>query len=263
LAPRVARAQDAGKRAIEGKEGRVVQRFAAGLVARLRVGLSRPSAADVRAHVRARAHFRHALPAGTLAAQRYVAVDLETTGLAPTRGDAIVAIGAVAIEQAMPTPRSFRTLVDPGRAIPAAATRHHGITAADVQGAPSEAAAVGALHAFAGDAVLVAHNAAFDMACLHAAELRGAPPTHNPALCSQALSQWLDPHEPDHSLDALAARMDEVIEGRHDALGDAQATARLFVRLLSRADARGIDHLEELFRRTRMHARLAAAADIF
>jgi DNA polymerase-3 subunit epsilon len=189
--------------------------------------------------------------------------DLETTGLAPTRGDAIVAIGAVELRDAMPTGRSFAALVDPRRPIPPASTRYHGITDADVAGAPEEAAAIAALHAFAGDAVLVAHNAAFDMACLHVAELRGAPPTPNPALCSLALSQWLDPQESDHSLDAVAARAGVVIAGRHDALGDAAATAELFARLLARADARGVDHLEELFRRTGMRARLAGAADRF
>lgn len=237
--------------------------IAASWMARLRIGLTTPNAEEVRAHLRSRAHFLRALPPGRLAAQHYVVFDLETTGLAPTRGDAIVAIGAVELQDAAPTGRSFRTLVDPRRPIPRTASAYHGITAADVAGAPPEPAAIAGLHAFAGEAVLVAHNAPFDMACLHAAELRGAPATPNPALCSLAVSQWLDPQEPDHSLDAVAARAGQVIAGRHDALGDAAATADLFCRLLARADARGIDHLEELFRRTGMRARLASAADRF
>jgi DNA polymerase-3 subunit epsilon len=237
---------------------------AAGLLARLYDAAGGASAGDVQAHIRARAHFQHALPACPLAAGRYVVFDLETTGLSPSRGDAIVSIGAVRVRDAAPDEAdTFSTLVDPGRPIPANATRYHGITAAMVAGAPTVPRAIALFQQFAGDDVLVAHNAAFDMACLHAAEYFGAPATANPALCSMALSQWLDPGEPDHSLDGVAARLSEVIPGRHDALGDALATARIFCRLLARADARGIDHLAELYRRVGMRRRLIAAAQDF
>jgi DNA polymerase-3 subunit epsilon len=236
----------------------------AALIQRIRAAANGAGRDDVLAHIRARAHFQHALPPGRLPAGNYVVFDLETTGLAPSRGDAIVAIGAVRVRDAMPDEAEpFRTLVNPGRAIPPLATGYHGITDRQVAGAPPVPEAIAAFHAFAGDAVLVAHNAAFDMACLYAAELGGAPATPNPALCSMALSQWLDPQEADHSLDALATRMAETIPGRHDALGDAVATARIFCRLLARADARGIDHLEELFRRVGMRRRLVAAAEHF
>jgi DNA polymerase-3 subunit epsilon len=218
----------------------------------------------VQAHIRARAHFQHALPACRLAAGRYVVFDLETTGLAPSRGDAIVSIGAVRVRDAAPDEADiFRTLVNPGRPIPPAATRYHGITAAMVASAPTVPQAIDSFLQFAGDDVLVAHNAAFDMACLHAAEHAGAPATPNPALCSMVLSHWLDPQETDHSLDGVAARLGEVIHGRHDALGDALATARIFCRLLARADARGVDHLEELYRRVGMRRRLIAASQDF
>jgi DNA polymerase III epsilon subunit-like protein len=239
-------------------------KHAAGWLARLRQGSGGPGRHEAQAHIRARAHFRRALPEGRLPAQDYVVFDLETTGLSPSAGDAIVSIGAVRVRAAAPDEaETFSTLVDPGRPIPALATRYHGITAAHVAGAPSVAQAVAAFQAFAGEAVLVAHNAAFDMACLHAAEFAGAPATPNPALCSLVLSQWLDPQEADHGLDAVAARMGEIIRGRHDALGDAMATARIFCRLLARADARGIDHLDELYRRTGMWRQLIAGAENF
>jgi DNA polymerase-3 subunit epsilon len=233
--------------------------LAFGWVARLR----RDPRTPPRDFLRARGKFHARLPDGKLPFQRYVVFDLETTGLSPSRGDAIVSIGAVRVDNAALAEARFSTLVDPGRPIPPASTRYHGITDAMVQGAPGEAEAVAGFAAFAAGAVLVAHNAAFDMTCLAAAEYRGAPPMPNPALCSLVLSQWLDPTETDHTLDGLAARMDEVIAGRHDALGDALATAAIFVRLLARADARGVDDLTELFRRTRMGARVAEGAEMF
>lgn len=238
-------------------------RLALGWMAQVGRAAAAPSRADMLAHLQARSHFQQALPPGRLASVPYVVFDLETTGLSPTRGDAIVSIGAVRVRGAELRAESFATLVNPGRPIPAESTRYHGITDAMVATAPPMAAALAAFRTFCGEDVLVAHNAGFDMTCLHVAEFRGAPPTPNPALCSLVLSQWLDPQEQDHSLDGLAARLDEVIAGRHDALGDAEATARIFCRLLARADARGVDDLEELFRRTRMRTRIAAASGHF
>ena len=237
---------------------------AVSLIQRMRGAGSGPGRQAVLAHIQGRAHFQHALPAARLASVPYVVFDLETTGLSPSRGDAIVSIGAVRVRDAAADESElFRTLANPGRKIPPLSTRYHGITDSQVAGAPPVADALALFQAFAGDAVLVAHNAAFDMACLYAAEFRGAPATTNPALCSMALSQWLDPEEPDHSLDGVATRLGEVIAGRHDALGDAIATARIFCRLLARADARGIDHLDELFRRVGMRRRLIAGAELF
>jgi DNA polymerase III epsilon subunit family exonuclease len=218
-----------------------------------------PSAQDF---LRARAHFHAPLPGGPIAAQRYVVFDLEATGLRPSAGDALLSIGAVRIRGAEAADR-FSTLVDPGRPIPPASIRYHGITDAAVNGAPRSPAAIAAFLAFAGDDPLVAHNAAFDRSLLFMEEHRGAPSVPNPFLCSLVLSRWLDPAEPDHSLDGLCGRAGILIEGRHQALGDAEATAALWVRLLARAAARGVENLQELTRRSRMQAMIAATAEHF
>ena len=111
--------------------------------------------------------------------------------------------------------------------------------------------------------MLVAHNAAFDRTLLFMEEHRGAPAVPNPILCSMVVSRWLDPQEPDHSLDGLCGRAGIVIDGRHQALGDAQATAALWVRLIARAAARGVDDLQELSRRSRMQLHVGAGAEAF
>ncbi|MCX7373935.1 MAG: exonuclease domain-containing protein, partial [Alphaproteobacteria bacterium] len=201
-------------------------------------------------------------PPGAVLAQRYVVFDLETTGLAPSRGDRLVQIGAVRLEAGQEA-ASFTTLVNPGRGIPALSTRFHGITDAMVADAPSIADAVAAFAAFAGDAVLVAHNAAFDRTVLTAAEQQDATPIHNPMLCSLLLARWLQPRELDMSLDGLCGRLGIVIEGRHHALGDARATASLWLHLLGRVTASGIDELPEIAKRSRMRDGIAEGPQKF
>ena len=202
------------------------------------------------------------LPPGPVQAHPYVVFDLETTGLKPSRGDAIVQIGAVRVVRGEEV-GSFVTLVDPGRPIPPVSTRYHGITDAMVAGAPGVAQAVGDFRDFAAGAVLVAHNAAFDMTALRAAARDGAPRLANPALCSMFLASWLDPKESDVTLDGLCGRMGIVIQGRHDALGDARATAALWMSLLARAAARGASELPELAARSRLAERIAEHARHF
>jgi DNA polymerase-3 subunit epsilon len=216
----------------------------------------------LREFLRARAYFRAPLPAGPLIAQRYVVFDLESTGLDVSGGDRLLSIGAVRLRDGE-VRESFTTLVNPARAIPPGSIRYHGITDAMVADAPPAAEALAQFQEFIGDDVLVAHNAAFDRALIFAEEFRGAPAIGNPFLCSVATSRWLDPQEADHSLDGLCGRAGIVIAGRHQALGDAEATALLWVSLLARAAARGVDDLAELARRSRMTAAMAATAEHF
>jgi DNA polymerase-3 subunit epsilon len=219
----------------------------------------KPSARDF---VRARAHFHAALPPGPLPFQRYVVFDLEATGLKPTNGDMLLSIGAVRLLNTEVVER-FETLVDPGRRIPPGSIRYHGITDEKVRGAPAVKEAIAAFLDFAGQDVLVAHNAAFDRTLLFMEEFRGAPAVPNPFLCSMAVSRWLDPAEPDHSLDGLCGRADIVIEGRHEALGDSEATAALWIHLLARAAARGGEDLQDLARRSRMIPAIAETSEHF
>ena len=212
--------------------------------------------------LRARAHFRAAWPEGPIAAQDYVVLDLESTGLKPSAGDALLSIGAVRLRDAAPI-AEFTTLVHPGRDIPPESTRYHGLTLDMLADAPRAPEAIARFRDFAGDAVLVAHSAAFDRSLLYMEEHRGAPALPNPFLCSLLLSRWLDPQEADHSLDGLCGREGIVITGRHEALGDARATAELWVRLLARAGARGVADLNDLARRSRMEAQMAESAAHF
>src|SRR2546428_3809598 len=94
----------------------------------------------------------------------YVVVDLETTGLRPGESG-ICEIGAVRL-RGFEVEAEFATLVDPGLPIGAGASAVTGLRTEQLRGAPRPAEAVRSFLAFAGDSVLVAHNARFDLAFL-------------------------------------------------------------------------------------------------
>lgn len=99
---------------------------------------------------------------------------------------------------------------------------------------------------FVGDSVLVAHNAAFDKKCLEiAAAESGAPMIDNPILDTLFLSYGIHEGTEGHSLDAIAERMGVTIEGRHTSMGDARATALIFLSLISLLPGRGVRTLAE------------------
>ena len=99
-----------------------------------------------------------------LESARFVVVDLETTGLRPGESQ-ICEIGAVRVEGLVGT-GTFETLVDPGVPLPPLVSALTGIADRDLFAAPGAVDAVRRFLAFAGDAVLVAHNARFDLAFL-------------------------------------------------------------------------------------------------
>lgn len=189
----------------------------------------------------------------------YVVFDTETTGLRPSAGDEIVSIAAARICQGrVLSGETFSRLVNPGRPIPPESTKFHGITDEMVRTAPSAAIALKQFHAFVEDAVLVAHNAAFDMSFLKLKQDAAGVRFDHVVLDSLLLSAFLFPDIADHSLDAVAARLGIDIAGRHSALGDAVATATIFAKLIELAEARGLGTLDELMRASRMTAEIRA-----
>jgi DNA polymerase-3 subunit epsilon len=176
----------------------------------------------------------------------YVVFDTETTGLSPMGGDAIVSLAGVRIvNRRILTGETFDRLVDPERPIPPESTRFHGITDDMVAGRPPLAVVLPQFKAFVADAVLVAHNAAFDLKFLRLHETKSGVVFDNPVLDTMLLSSHLDGEDEDESLDAALDRHGIVIEGRHTALGDAMATAALLLRLIDGLEAKGIRTLDD------------------
>jgi len=194
----------------------------------------------------------------------FVVFDTETTGLLPTEGDEIVQIAAVRIVNGRRVATEvFDTLVNPGRRIPEVSTAVHGITDAMVADAPDIIEVGRRFHKFAEGAVLVAHNAPFDLEFLRRKELLIGLSFDNPVLDTVLLSAVVFGQSEVHSLDALTHRLGITIPeaARHTAIGDTVATADAFLRLLPALKARGLTTFGAVVAEVRKHGRLLKDAN--
>jgi DNA polymerase III subunit epsilon len=190
-----------------------------------------------------------AAPAGAallLEEAAYVVVDLETTGLSPGRSR-ICEIGAARVER-LEHAGTFQTLVRPGERLPAAVAALTGLADTELRRAPQPAVAVRRFLAFADDAVLVAHNARFDLAfldreveCLTGRRLAG------PVVDTVWLARRLLAGRTSRcSLAALAHFFGTAARPCHRALPDAEATAEILLALIGLAQERGARTVAEL-----------------
>lgn len=189
----------------------------------------------------------------------YVVFDSETTGLNPRQGDELVQLAAVRIVNGRRVEGEvFDTLVNPGRPIPVVSTEVHGITDAMVANAPGVTDVVRRFHKFAEGAVLIAHNAPFDMEFLRRQEGRIGLSFNMPVLDTVLLSAVVYGQHEVHSLDALTHRLGITIpeEARHTAIGDTVATADAFLKLMPILAGRGLATFGDVLTEVRKHGRL-------
>ncbi|SLN19522.1 DNA polymerase III PolC-type [Aquimixticola soesokkakensis] len=187
-----------------------------------------------------------------------VVFDTETTGLS-VEEDEIVQIAALRVVNGrIIAAEQLERLVNPERDIPARASAIHGITQAMVADQPTIGPVARQFHSFARDAVLVAHNAPFDLGFLarHSAQIKRS--FDHPVLDTVLLSAVLFGQEADHSLDAICARLgiDVAPQLRHTAMGDTQLTAQAFVQMIAMLHERGIETFGQAIAASRQHGRL-------
>jgi DNA polymerase-3 subunit epsilon len=177
----------------------------------------------------------------------FVVVDLETTGGSPATCG-ITEIGAVKVRGGEVL-GEFQTLVQPGAAIPAFIAVLTGISDAMVAGAPRVEAVLPSFLEFLGDAVLVAHNAPFDVgflkaACAHSGHAwPGGRVLDTARLARQVVTR---DDAPNCKLASLARLFGATTVPDHRALTDARATVDVLHGLIARLGNHGVRSLEEL-----------------
>ncbi len=171
----------------------------------------------------------------------YTVFDTETTGLEPANGDEIIQIGALRVlNSRLLQQEHFDQLVDPRCALKPASIAIHGITDSMVLGQPTIDQVLPAFHDFCLDTVLVGHNVAFDMRFLEIKESSLGIRFDQPVLDTLLLSSVAHPNQQSHSLEAIMQRLGIEVDQRHNALADATATAKVFLKLLPALADQGI-----------------------
>jgi DNA polymerase III subunit epsilon len=194
----------------------------------------------------------------------FVVFDLETTGLSAQR-DRICEIGAVRV-QGLELVDSFQSLVNPGVALPGPVERLTGLRTAELRRAPPVRKVLPRFLAFAGDDLLVAHNAGFDQRFLERELLvREGRRLSQPPLCTAALARrLLEGRLRKVGLASLAHFFGVGTTPCHRALPDAEATAEVLLCLIGLAQELGARRLSELRslaapRRRRVYGKRALA----
>ena len=173
-----------------------------------------------------------------------VVFDIETTGLS-NRTCKIIEIGAVKIKGGEIIDR-MDIFVDPECPIPEEITALTSITDDMVAGAMKEKEAVEAFLEFACGAMLIAHNANFDVGFIRVAAERNSIPFDNSFLDTVGLSKYVNPELKNHKLDTIVNHYKIGDFHHHRAEDDAEVLARIFIIMLERLKSEGIDNFERM-----------------
>lgn len=163
-----------------------------------------------------------------ISAEKYIVIDVETTGLSPD-DDRIIEVAAVKCENDRIVD-SFHSLINPGRRIPANVTKLTGIKNADVADAPDMDAVAPELSEFIDNLPLVAHNANFDIKFIANAFKRAGVSKGMLYIDTLALARNAYPNMPNHKLSTLINELGLLDhEQEHRAMSDVEATQRLYM----------------------------------
>ena len=174
----------------------------------------------------------------------YVVFDLETTGFSPIK-DKIIEIGAVKVENGVITDK-FSTFVNPKVPIPFEITNLTSITDDMVMEAPDIETILPQFLEFVGDAVLVAHNASFDVSFIEQnCRYQDITPDFT-SVDTVAMARILLPTLSKFKLNVVANALHISLENHHRAVDDAGATAEIFVKFVEMLRVRNIKTLTKL-----------------
>lgn len=168
--------------------------------------------------------------------KRFVVFDIETTGLFPQRGDRIIEIGAVSIENGH-VQEEFHSFVNSGRPVSKSAQKVHGISGAMLTNEPTPEEAMLSFKSFISDSTLIAHNAKFDIKFIRYEFSRLGLHLTNNCLCTLQISRNAYPDLPNHKLETVYRHLTgDLAENRrvHRALDDARLVANIWLTMGSK-----------------------------
>ncbi len=172
----------------------------------------------------------------------FVAIDVETTGLDP-KNDAIIQVAAIAFDGDRILDQ-YESVVNPHREVPEFITQLTGITQEEVDDAPSMFTVRSRLRSVMDHGVLIGHNVGFDLGFLREERLG----IGTAGLDTITLASILFPKAGRYRLGSLARYLNLEEVRNHQAMGDAQQTMWLFLKLQEKARELEIDQLEEIVR---------------
>lgn len=169
----------------------------------------------------------------------FIVFDVETTGLSAVY-DTIIELAAVKIKDGEVIDK-FESFANPHHPLSATTIELTGITDDMVQTAPEINDVLHDYHQWAGEDILVAHNASFDMGFLNAGyQKAGLPKATNPVIDTLELARLLYPQFKNHRLNTLAKKFDIELTQHHRAIYDAETTGYLLLKMLKDAIEKGI-----------------------
>ncbi|HIP78125.1 MAG TPA: CBS domain-containing protein [Kiloniellaceae bacterium] len=181
-----------------------------------------------------------------------VVLDTETTGLDVVH-DHVIEIGGVRLSGGrIAEGDTHSVLVNPGMPIPGDSTAIHGITDADVAGAPGFREAMDGFVDWAGPSVVIGYSIGFDLAILKAEHERNGLEWQMPrSLDVRHLLHLVGANLPSQSLETVAGWLGLETNNRHRALGDAVLTAEIFLALIPKLAESGVTTLAQAERACR------------
>ena len=183
-----------------------------------------------------------------LSKTEFSVIDVETTGLS-AQANNIIEIGIVKVKN-LKIVDKFATLVNSGYNIPSFITQLTGITNGDVKQAPHFDYVAESVLEFIGDSVISGHNFSFDESFLNAELIRNdRSPLDHHKICTLKISRKLFPTLRSKSLSSVAHHLKIRNKNSHRALGDAETTAKILIKIIKKLSAEeGIETLEDLIK---------------
>ena len=174
----------------------------------------------------------------------FVVFDIETTGFSPVN-NRIIEIGAVKVEQGGIVDR-FSTFVNPQVPIPFRIEQLTNINDEMVVDAPTIEQVLPEFLEFCGDAVMVAHNAEFDMSFIRENAKRQQIQKEFTYVDTMGIARLLLPGQAKHTLDAVAKTLKISLENHHRAVDDAECTAEIFTKFIEMLKEKNVETLGDL-----------------